>query len=324
MLSGDLSTMALADVLQWVDQSRGRALVTIERTDGRISWLMAEERVVVAASAPFLEGALTADAHPEPGPGTRAATLESVLDLFLSSDGTFELSSSAATPPSAVPLSMPVQFLVMEGLRNLDEWPRIRDTYPNDEARIAATDVEPEDLDTVQSAIHRLALGAPALGEARLVLGLSRPALLRRVDELRQRGFVEVEGTPHGPDLEGTLLEQAQILLRERQYAEAAHVFRSILASNPDDGRALRLLREAERLQLAAAYELFGPTDIVAIGTVPDEGVASLADRAVLDCLVRPRSVAVLALVSPLRELETLQALRRLASKGYVSVETAD
>ena len=44
--------MALADVLQWVDAGRGRALVTVERPDGQTRWLLADERVVIAASAP--------------------------------------------------------------------------------------------------------------------------------------------------------------------------------------------------------------------------------------------------------------------------------
>lgn len=316
--------MALADVLQWVDAGRSRARVTVERPDGRSVWLLADQRMVVAGSAPLARGRLATDGTPAaPGPGLKAATLESLLDLFLSSEGKFELREGGALPEDAVALEQPVQFLVMEGLRHLDEWPRLAETYPNDDARLAATDAPAEGLGTVQAAIHALAHDAPALGEARLVLGLSRTALLRRVDELRQRGLVDVEGTPHGPDVEGSLIDQAQVLLRERQYAEAAHVFRSLLATNPDDARVRHLLAEAERLQVEALYGRFGPTDVVTLA--PDHGAKlRAADQAVVDCLPRPRSVAVLVLVSPLRELATLQALGRLADKGVVTVESAE
>lgn len=316
--------MALADVLQWVDSSCARALVSLERPGGGNTWLYAEDRMVVAASAPLARGQLATDGTPAaPGPGLLASTFETLLDLFLSSEGKFELFEGAEKPPDAVPVDRPVQFLVMEGLRHLDEWPRLAETYPRDEARLAATDAPVGDLDAVQSAIYRLSLDAPTLAEARLVLGVSRAALLRRVDELRQRGLVDVEGTPHGPDLEGSLFEQSRVLLRERQYAEAAHVFRSLLATNPSDVRARRLLAEAERLQVEAAYERFSPTDIVSQVAGMDAKLRG-ADQAVIECLTRPRSVAVLVLVSPLRELETLSALQRLVERGVIAVEAAD
>jgi hypothetical protein len=325
VLTGDLSTMALADVLQWADATRARAVVRVERSDGMTAWLAAQDRMVVATSLPPLQGVLATDGTAEmPGPGLRAVALESLLDLFLWREGRFELREGGSLPSPSIDVEMPLQFLVMEGLRLLDEHVRLEKTYPDEKARLAATDAAPGELATVQSAIYQLAQDAPALGEARLVLGLSRAALLRRVDELRTRGLVEVEGIAHGPDLQTDLIEQAQILLHERQYAEAAHVFRSLLAGNPSDVRAKRLLQEAERLQVEAAYELFSPTDIVTLIGEPTRHRLTGADMAVLDNLARPRSVAVLVLVSPLRELETLKAIERLASKGVLAIEPAD
>lgn len=317
--------MALADVLQWADATRARALVRVEGRDGISAWLVTADRMVVAASPPPVTGKLSGDGTPSaPGPGLSASTREALLDVFLWRDGRFELREGAARPDTSVELELPLQFLVMEGLRLLDEQAQIESLYPDDKARIAATDREPEDLDTIESAIHQVAQQAPSLSEARIVLGLSRPAFLRRVDPLRVRGYVEVEGIAHGPDLGANLLDQAQILLRERQFAEAAHVFRSLLASNPADARARRLLQEAERLEVEAAYELFSPTDVVSVAGDAQAVRVAGADQAVLDCLTRPRSVAVLVLVSPLREVETLKSLHRLLGKGVVSVEPAD
>lgn len=325
VLTGDLSTMALADVLQWADATRARALIRVERAEQMSAWLFTAERMVVAASPPLLEGKLASDGTPEaPGPGLRAAAREALLDVFLWGEGRFELREGIEVPKVGIALEIPIQFLVMEGLRLLDEHTRIEGIYPDDRARLAATDRDPGELDVIDAAIHQLACSAPALGEARLVLGLTRPALLRRVDELRARGLVEVEGIAHGPDVGGDLLDQAQILLREQQYTEAAHVFRSLLASDPADARARRLLQEAERLEIEAAYRLFSPTDVVTIVSDPEAHRLRGADLAVLDCLTRPRSVAVLALVSPLREVETLKALERLLGKAVIAVEPAD
>ncbi len=325
VLTGDLSTMALADVLQWADATRARATIRVERADAAAVWLKTDERMVVLASPPLAHGRLAADGTPaSPGPGLIAATREALLDLFLVREGRFELREHAPPPEAGVELQLPIQFVVMEGLRLLDEHARLDEAYRDEKARLAATDREPDALDTVKSAIHQLAQSAPALGEARLVLGLSRPALLRHVEELRLRGLVEVEGIAHGPDIGGSLLDQAQILLAERQFAEAAHVFRTLLASDPSDARARRLLQESERLEVEAAYELFSPTDVVTV--IGDASSIRLngADLAVLDCLTRPRSVAVLVLVSPLREVETLKSLGRLLSKGVVTIEPAD
>lgn len=318
MLAGDLTTMALADLLQWVDATRARALLWLETEQGMRAWLLTADRTVVAASPPPLTGRLAAEG------GLRAATREALLDLFLWPRGRFELRDGAAAPSDAVEVSMPIPFLVMEGLRLLDEHARLEQVYP-DNARLGATDAEPdEELDTVESAIRRVAMDAPSLGEARLVLGLSRPALLRRVEELRRRGLVEVEGTPHGPDTANDLLDRAQVLLRERQYAEAAHVFRTMLAGDPTNARARLLLAEAERLEIEAAYRTFSPTDIVARAPTAKSIRVTGPEQAILECLARARSVAVLVLVSPLREVETLKAVERLAAKGLVTVEPAD
>ncbi|MCA9609559.1 MAG: DUF4388 domain-containing protein [Myxococcales bacterium] len=326
MLSGDLTTMPLADVLQWVDARGSRALVTVRPSSGPPRWLVAESRLVTLGSRPAADGPLATDGTPEaPGPGLTALTREHLLDLFLDPAGTFELREDAAPPEPGVPLDLMTQFLVMEGLRLLDEQPRIAETYPRDDARLGATDAEPGRLDAIDAAIVRLAHDAPALAEVRLVLGLSRPALLRRVDGLRTRGLVDVEGTPHGPDVEGSLIEQAQKLLVAQQYAEAAHVFRSLLATNPKEPRIRHLLAEAEREHARTLYARYAPTHVVSLRSGDAAGPKlGGADAALVDVLSRPRSVAVLVLLSPLRELETLMSLSRLSARGVVAIESAE
>lgn len=317
--------MPLADVLQWLDTYQKRAFVTVQRPDGSSGWLLVEGRFVTATVRPPVRGMLAADGDPSaPGPGLVAVAADQLLDLFLSDEGTFELDEDAEPPEGGVAMRFAIQFLVMEGLRLLDEWPRIQETYPDDAARLGATDMSIGELDPVSTKIRELALEAPPLAEARLVLGLSRTGFLRRVDELRQRGLVDVEGIPHGTNIESSVVDQAQILLRERQFAEATHVFHTLLASNPDDARVRHLLAEAERLQLAAFHERYSPTHVVSAVGDPSGYHLQPTDRAILEQLTRPRSVAVLVLVSPLRELETLLALERLAGKGLVAVESAD
>ena len=325
MLSGDLRTMPLSDLLQWVDTRRRACLVHVQLHGGEQTWFQVEGRAVVATARPLARGMLSADGEPgRPGPKQVALARENLLDLFLGTDGKFEVRDRGVAPGPAVRVQIAVQFLVMEGLRLLDEWPGISARYPTDEARLAATDKPPSDLDPIADAIRELALSAPALGEARLVLGLSRASLLRRVEVLAAKGLVEIEGTPHGPDIERSVLDQAQSLLRERQYLEAAHVFRSLLATKPGDPRIRSLLSEAEAQHCAALYKEFPPTHVIAKVSGADLEPLRGGELAVLECLPRSRSVAVLVLVSPLRELETLLALGRLRRRGVIAVESAD
>lgn len=339
MLRGDLATMPLADLLQWVEQARRHVRIDVVRESGLAAWLIAHDREIVSSSLPPARGRLAADGTPSaPGPGLRAAAVESLLDLFLEREGTFTLRdvSDEPSPPEGVALSLPIAFLVMEGLRQLDEWPRLEATYPDSGARLRAVGAPPMDeLAAVQVAILEAARGpfgrelessarVPTLGELQIVLGLSRTALLRRVDELRTIGCVEVEGAaPGARDLAATLIDQAAVLVREAQYAEAAHVLRSLLAGSPGDTRVRRLLEQTERGHLAACYAQLGRADVVRLARPPATPVSS-ADQALLDALAqKPRSVAALVLLSPLRELETLLALLRLSKKGVVEIDAA-
>lgn len=315
--------MPLADLLQWVDATRKAALIAIERPDGTSAWMHTADRHVIAASAPLPEGALASDGRPgAPGPGLRALVVESLLDLFFENSATFVLREGSASPAPAVAVEISIGFLVMEGLRQIDEWPRLEQTYPDDAARLrASASADAAELSVIQSHILRAAADAPTLGELRLVLGLSRRALLRRVDELRSIGLVEVEGSGAAPDLPSTLAEQAMVLLRERQFAEAAHVLRALLASSGGDARLARLLAEVERRHVEDCYAQISPSDLVRLAPGPSRHKIATAEQAIVDALAdKPRSVAALVLVSPLRELETLVALQRLVKKGIVEI----
>src|SRR5262245_5491627 len=187
--------MSLADLLQWVDAARKNVAIHIERGDAINAWLATVDRHVIAASPPAIRGVLASDGtNTAPGPGLRALTIEGLLDLFFDSTGKFVVRETktatgqsvfpgASSPSTGVAVEVQLGFLVMEGLRQLDEWPRIEATFPDDAARLRAIAAgEHAEVSVVQAAILRAARDAPTLGELRLVLGLSRHALLRRVD----------------------------------------------------------------------------------------------------------------------------------------------
>lgn len=330
MLRGDLATMPLTDLLQWVDMARKNVVVEIERPGGFRPWLRTVDREVVAASIPQTSGALVEDGAPRtPGPGLRALSIEGVLDLFFEAHGTFTVKDGSTDPSEGVPLDVPLGYVVMEGLRQLDDWPRLEALYPDERARVVKK-AEPSvatELGAIQRALLAVLESPRSLAETRIVLGLSHRALLRRIDELASARLVAVEGTasPEAAgrsDLSLTLAEQARALLREQQFPEAAHVLRSLLLSRPDDTALLRLLEETERQHVAACRADLRRSDLVRLTATSGRPKLTPAEQAVIDAIQqKPRSVAGLVLVSPLRELETLTAILRLRKKGIVEID---
>ncbi len=328
MLSGDLGTFPLPDLFQWIDNARRSGVVELEPGDGPPLWAQVVDRRVVAASRP---------PPPPPGLATLAgwspepveslwpeAAHDRLVDLFLAPDqGRFSFVEDAAGFEEGVPLDLSVGQLALEGTRRLDEWPALGRAYPSESALLGADGSGPARTPGLQ-AVLEAAKRRLSLAEARLGLVLSRPALLRRVEALREQGLAHVEGATARADPISSLIDKAQLLVAERQFDEAAIVFRSLLAADPADRRVRALLREAEREQVAALYEELSPVAVPVLVGGPGS-LDSAAGRRLgpIDKEVAARvngtwDVASVALACPLREVETLKALRKMVRLGLV------
>jgi hypothetical protein len=215
--------------------------------------------------------------------------------------------------------------MTLEGLRRLDEWPELDRRYPS-EAALLCADGLGRPRSPMQRALLEAARRRVSIAEARLAVHLSRPAALRRIEALRELGLAHVEGVAAHADPVSALIDKAQVLVAERQFDEAAIVFKSLLAADPSDRRVRNLLRESEREQVAALYEELSPVAVpILLG-----GVASLdspagrrltfADREVAARVNGTWDVAGIALSCPLREVETLKAIRKLVRLGMVDL----
>lgn len=331
MLQGDLATYPLADLFQWLDQSRRSGVVEIDTGEGAPFWIQFHDRRIVATARPPGEpaglGTLAGWRHSEPPEALwPEACADRIVDLFLSpGNGRFTLVDDAAGFDEGVPLDLGVGQVTLEGLRRLDEWPGLDLRYPS-EASLLCADQSRRARTPGQRALLEAARRRVSIAEARLALSLSRPAVLRRIETLRELGLAHVEGVAAHVDPVSRLVGQAQALVAERQFDEASIVFRSLLAADPSDRRVRALLREAEREQVAALYEELSPVAVpVLLG-----GAASLdtpagrrlgtTDREVAGRVNGSWDVASIALSCPLREVETLKALRKLVRLGLVDL----
>jgi hypothetical protein len=327
VLHGDLATFPLPDLFQWLDQGRRSGVVEIDSGEGAPFWIQVADRRVVAAARPPASPAglqsLAGWAHAEPAEALwPEACADRIVDLFLSPGvGRFTLADDVAGFDDGVPIDLGVGQVTLEGLRRLDEWPHLDRRHPSEAALLCADGVGSARTPGLR-AVLEAARRRVSLAEARLGLVLSRPALLRRVEALRVLGLAHVEGVAAHADPVSSLIDKAQALVAERQFDEAAIVFRSLLAADPSDRRVRNLLRESEREQVAALYEELSPVAIPVLlggdGALDSPAGRRLgaSDREVASHVNGSWDVASIALACPLREVETLKGLRKLLRLG--------
>ncbi len=167
-IGGNLRTMPFADLLQWVSQSRKTGTMVIEGERYSKKVYFREGKVIAAASdnpKEFLSyylvgwGYVSDDELQElldmqERHGTmlgellviigrltreeldhvlRVKTEEAIYELFLWPEGDFRFLANILPAKRFHPLELPVDTLILEGVRRLDEWERIRAVIPGDD-----------------------------------------------------------------------------------------------------------------------------------------------------------------------------------------------
>ena len=165
-LAGNLRTMSLPDILQWIALGRKTGTLHLERRtvrkrlafkDGTIfsSWsndpreslgqflvsqrFITEEHLFRALLAQEKEGRLVGSILVDSGTLTeddlrralRAKAEETIYDLFHWDEGAFEFKEDELPGQVHVHLDLAVQGVIFEGIRRVDEWARIRKVLPS-------------------------------------------------------------------------------------------------------------------------------------------------------------------------------------------------
>ena len=254
------------------------------------------------------------------------------LDLFLHQEGSFLFSPAASSQlllfPTEVPaenlLKHPIstQQLLLDAMRQLDEWLRIQAVFPNPYVIVHALEGTSEN--PVWRELHR-AGGLVSLGELTLRVGRSRFFVYKLLYEAYQAGLIALDERSVLPadtlreEPVEMLLRNTRILLAEQQYEEAREVLATVLHVEPNNREARALLIELRAAHLASLYQLVPPHRVPEL----------MLDRAALAALdLTPREnflanrldgrwdVACLIVTTPLSELDTLRILRKLLHAG--------
>jgi hypothetical protein len=227
-LRGNLKTMSLPDILQWIAAGQKTGTLHLERRsvkkriivrDGNIfsSWsndpreslgqfliregLVTEEQLFKAligqeekgrliGSILVSEGVLSEDALRT---ALQAKAVQTIYDLFLWPDGEFDFRDGEFPHDVLIHWETPVTPVILEGIRRVDEWNRIRAVFPSMEVTFKLVGKPP----VLEAPHERLALSLATAGKTLAQVALE----MRRSDfdtahlmlELHQRGFVAVD-----------------------------------------------------------------------------------------------------------------------------------
>jgi hypothetical protein len=269
-LRGDLRTMGLPDVLQWIAAGRKTGTLHVERRsvhkriivrEGNIfsSWsndpreslgqflirlrLVTEEQLFRALLGQEEDGRLLGSILVSDGVlseedlkrALKAKAEETLYDLFLWPFGQFEF-REGEFPEILITFETPVTPVIMEGIRRVDEWQRIRAVLPSMETTVKVLGPAPPGAEALERQLLTLAAAGKTLAEMSLELRRSEFETAALVFALHSRGLVavdQVRDETSGPDPVGAiqaLLALAYQRLQEKRYEAALKAYEDVLA----------------------------------------------------------------------------------------------
>ncbi len=270
-LTGNLRTMSLPDILQWIAAGQKTGTLHVERRsvqkrlvvrDGLIfsSWsndpreslgqflirerMVSEEQLFKALLTQEEKGRLLGSILTSEGVldeedlrlALHAKATETIYDLFLWPEGQFEFKEGEFPHDVLISFEMPVTPVIMEGIRRVDEWARIREVFPTMETTLKVQGAP----HAVEDSLERQALGLVAAGKTLAEISLE----MRRSEfdtanlayRLHLRGLLAVDQTrdeAKTPDRIGAiqgLLGLAYQRLQEKRYDAAIKAYEEVLA----------------------------------------------------------------------------------------------
>ncbi len=287
-LKGDLGTMPLPDVLQWVAAGRKTGTLHLAHhsikkriilREGRLhsSWsndpreslgqflvrleLATEEQLFRALLEQEAKGRLFGSILIDRGVlseedlrrALRLKAEETIFDVFLWPGGDFEFREGEIPGDLAITIEMPVTPVILEGIRRVDEWRRIRATFPTSETSFRRTGTETETSDPVARELLGLAAAGKTLAAMSLELRRSEFETAALAFQLHARGLLAIENVGQKLDTTDPVSAIAERLalarrrLDERRYDAAIEAYQDVLALD-------RLNQHAKKgLQAAAA-----------------------------------------------------------------------
>jgi hypothetical protein len=268
-LTGNLLTMSLPDILQWIAQGRKTGSLHLERRsvakrivfrEGAIfsSWsndpreslgqflvshsYVSEEQLFKALLGQETQGRLIGSilvsegilAEEDLHRALREKAEETIFDLFLWPEGRFEFKDDEVPDNILFHIEMSVQHVILEGIRRVDEWGRIKEAFPSPRTTFK---LQPgaSGKDAKESEVLALVGAGKSLAEIALETHRTDFDAAVMLHELHGRGVIAVDNAPSEPNADDPVGAIKELLgigyerLQERRYDEAMKAYEDVL-----------------------------------------------------------------------------------------------
>jgi hypothetical protein len=260
---------------------------------------------------------------------------ETILDVFLWDSGLFYFDD---TPPAALDeldTSVPLADIVREAEFRATAWNAFRGEFPTGAATLEVEEAKvPAAMDpaTVDGRLLQLARDGKTIDELGLALHATDFHLYQRLYALARQGMLRAaaEGVDLTDAIEeaveaADLVDRARGLLADGRADDAELVAARAVELAPGSEPARLLLAQAEaQLGERLRAELLGPplapVLLVAQGEISRMRLSSV-DKYLLSRCDGRRTIRQIVQIAPLKELDVLKTLRRLADGGVVQLE---
>jgi hypothetical protein len=270
-LTGNLRTMSLPDILQWIATGKKAGTLHLERRsvqkrivfrDGNIatSWSndpreslgqfliregrITEEQLFKALSRQEEEGKLLGLILIDDGileadvlrKVLRLKAEETIYDIFVWPEGQFEFKENELPRDALVNIDIGVTEVVLEGIRRVDEWARIRKVFPSSATSFKLVASVDKAENAAERQILALICTEKTLGEISLELRRSEFDASALLFDLFVRDIIAVDKVQEETSATDTvgaireLLALAYQRLQERRYESALKAYEKVLA----------------------------------------------------------------------------------------------
>lgn len=383
---GNLDTMNPGDVLQWLSLARKTGTLVISNQAVEKKVFFKSGRVISSASndpreylGQFLmshgymtEAELTKAMEVQAQSGIllgkiltmidvideedlvrlmRLKAEEQIYDIFLWKAGEFHFIDDELPKMEMIPLQVDVTGIIMEGMRRVDEWGRIRELISNDSfiARVVkpVTDEAMAELDDAQRQVVRVVDGKRSIAELVMETRSSSFLVSSTLHQLARDGFVELvdpasrkaaevpkaEPVPE-PALAGgddddeeiaSFLSRAQKALRARDFEKAQRLLKAAQNLDPNHPKVRTAVKGAETV-IVSEIRSAGVTDnkvphvakpleeITGMNFTPNEGFLLSRINGTWD-------IGSLVKISPIRECDALLIFYKLWKDGIITFD---
>jgi hypothetical protein len=269
-LAGNLRTMELPDILQWISSGRKTGTLHLQRrsVEKRIVFqhgtvytsysndpreymgqflvrtrriseeqlfkaLLRQEKTGQALGAILIgEGLLDED---EVRTSLKEKAEETIYELFLWPEGKFEFKEGDVPKDIPITLDADVTSLIMEGIRRVDEWGRIKSVFPTPNTSFVARASADKVPDVQERELLELAAAGKTMADMALATRRGDFDVACSLYEMYNRGLIavdKVEEDPWGADPVGAihdLIRVAEQRLHEKRFDAALEAYEQVL-----------------------------------------------------------------------------------------------